>query len=68
MNHERFAFIIRIWFEAEPEFSQMRGSIQLVSSTEKVYFSSLDEVPDLLHTIGQFPEIKSGENEKNKGA
>ncbi len=56
MNPERFAFIIRIWHEAEPEEPQLRGSVQLVSSEDKAYFSSLDEVPKLLRQLAELDE------------
>ena len=56
MNRDRFAFIIRIWHEAESEDSPIRGSIQLVSSDKKVYFSSLDDVPDLMRSFEKFGE------------
>lgn len=63
MNQDRLAFVIRIWYEAELDNPQLRGSIQLVASNERAYFSSLDEVPNLLRSMST---LSSTEGMNNK--
>jgi hypothetical protein len=55
VSPDRFAFVLRLWNEAASgrakEQLAMRGSLQLSSSDEIVYFNSLGQLPGLLQEI-----------------
>lgn len=59
MQHRRYAFIVRIWFELEPDLEgsapALRGSVQHIPSEQMQYFRAFDQLVHFLEqaTAGQ---------------
>jgi hypothetical protein len=55
MTHPRYSFIVRIWFELEPNLEgfapALRGSVQQVGGEQTFYFTSLPRLIHALETI-----------------
>lgn len=51
-NHPRFSFIVRIWFEIEPNVEgfapALRGSIQRIGTAQVQYFHTFDQLVEFL--------------------
>jgi hypothetical protein len=54
MTPNRFAFVVRLWHEVDPQAgrpSELRGSVQMVNDERVLYFHSLNQVPELLRQL-----------------
>ena len=53
MRERRFAFVLRLWIAhgERNEAPVLRGSLQAVESDRARYFTSLDDIPDLVRGL-----------------
>jgi hypothetical protein len=53
MRERRFAFVLRLWIEHgdQNDAPVLRGSLQAVESDRARYFTSLDDIPDLVREL-----------------
>lgn len=51
-NHSRYSFIVRIWFEIEPNVEgfapALRGSVQRIGTEQVQYFHRFDQLVEFL--------------------
>ena len=59
MRERRFAFVLRLWIEHSDreEAPLVRGSLQAVESDRARYFTSLDDIPDLVRDLAGWWEV-----------
>jgi hypothetical protein len=49
---KRFTFVLRLWTETDLKIQPiLRGSLEVVESHRVHYFSSLDQIPDILQKV-----------------
>lgn len=66
MSQPRFSFIVRIWFELEPNLEgyapALRGSVQRIGTEQVHYFHAIDKLIELLEAESEWqlplPSIK----------
>jgi hypothetical protein len=53
MRERRFAFVLRLWIEHDDRNDALllRGSLQAVESERARYFTSLDDIPNLVREL-----------------
>jgi hypothetical protein len=53
MRERRFAFVLRLWIEHsdQGEAPRVRGSLQAAGAEQARYFTSLDDIPDLVREL-----------------
>ncbi len=57
---QNFSFVVRVRLETDPAVPQrpyvLRGSLQLLGSTEVRYFATLDDIPKILRELTAPPD------------
>lgn len=67
MPKQRFTFILRVWLETDAGAKSaepiLRGSLQPINSPLISYFSSLQEISELVHKLGGWRAANRPPNE-----
>ena len=62
LQRDTIIFIVRVWKEyLHPPNPKMRGEIELVNGKEKLYFSTMHQLEEILHEIC----LQNEEKDKN---
>ena len=69
MASRRFAFVLWLWIETDaPDtgHGMLRGSLEVVGVKQIRYFTSLDQLPQLLREITGWPDAANSGQRENE--